>query len=152
VIKGRFYSTYGGAKRLQKRFVAQALRAVLPVCKEDKQDAYAGCLFFGTVKPTTERNNDRKARELLRTRGLRSVLELSAETEYDEAMSRLTAWIHLLLLAAGILTGCTTLATTYQRVRATLTEPETDQTIHHYGAWFFTPSKGDPGHQESGGR
>jgi hypothetical protein len=27
------------------------------------------------------------------------------------------------------------------RIRATLSEPETDDTIHRYGAWFLAPSK-----------
>ena len=29
--------------------------------------------------------------------------------------------------------------TTYGRIRASLSEPETDDTIHRYGAWLFAP-------------
>jgi hypothetical protein len=32
------------------------------------------------------------------------------------------------------------MVTTYDRIRAALTEPETDDTIHRYGAWFFASS------------
>jgi hypothetical protein len=71
---------------------------------------------------------------------LRSILELSAKTEYDDAMPHLPSWIHVLPLTVGILTGCTTMVTTYDRIRASLNEPETDETIHRYGAWFLTPS------------
>jgi hypothetical protein len=73
---------------------------------------------------------------------LHSVLEVSTKTEYNDAMSPWTTWIRVLPLTAGILTGCTTLVTTYDRVRARLTEPEVDETIHRGGAWFLTPSKG----------
>lgn len=73
---------------------------------------------------------------------LHSVLEVSTKTGYHDAMSPLTAWIRVLPLTAGILSGCTTLVTTYDRIRARLTEPEVDQTIHRGGAWFLTPSKG----------
>ena len=55
-------------------------------------------------------------------------------------MPRLPSWVHVLPLTVGILTGCTTLVTTYDRIRATLSEPETDDTIHRYGAWFLAPS------------
>jgi hypothetical protein len=51
-------------------------------------------------------------------------------------------------LTVGILTGCTSLVTTYERIRATLTEPEADQTIHRYGAWLLTPAKGHAEHQD----
>jgi hypothetical protein len=59
----------------------------------------------------------------------------------------LTSWIQVLPLTVGILTGCTTLRTTYDRIRATLNEPEVDETIHRYGAWLLTMSKGHTGHQ-----
>jgi hypothetical protein len=55
-------------------------------------------------------------------------------------MPRLPSWVHVLPLTVGILTGCTTLVTTYDRIRASLSEPETDDTIHRYGAWFLAPS------------
>jgi hypothetical protein len=55
-------------------------------------------------------------------------------------MPRLPSWVHVLPLTVGILTGCTTLVTTYDRIRASLNEPETDDTIHRYGAWFLSPS------------
>jgi hypothetical protein len=55
-------------------------------------------------------------------------------------MARLPSWVHVLPLTVGILTGCTTLVTTYDRIRATLNDPETDDTIHRYGAWFLAPS------------
>jgi hypothetical protein len=52
-----------------------------------------------------------------------------------------TSWFRVLPLTAGIFTGCTTLVTTYDRVRASLTEPDVDETIHRGGAWLLTPSK-----------
>jgi hypothetical protein len=55
-------------------------------------------------------------------------------------MPRFPSWVHILPLTVWILTGCTTLVTTYDRIRATLNEPETDDTIHRYGAWFLAPS------------
>jgi hypothetical protein len=73
---------------------------------------------------------------------LHLVLEVSTETAYDDAMPPLTSWLRVLPLTAGILTGCTTLVTTYDRIRARLTEPEVDETIHRGGAWFLIPSKG----------
>jgi hypothetical protein len=57
-------------------------------------------------------------------------------------MSPWTSWIRVLPLTAGILSGCTTLVTTYDRIRARLTEPEIDETIHRGGAWFITPAEG----------
>jgi len=72
--------------------------------------------------------------------GTGSILELSIKTRYDDAMPRLPSWVHILPLTVGILTGCTTLVTTYDRLRATLNEPETDDTIRRYGAWFLAPS------------
>jgi hypothetical protein len=55
-------------------------------------------------------------------------------------MPHLLSWVHVLPLTVGILTSCTSLVTTYDRLRASLSEPEKDDTIHRYGAWFITPS------------
>jgi hypothetical protein len=55
-------------------------------------------------------------------------------------MPHLPSWIHVLPLTVGILTGCTTMVTTYDRIRTSLSEPDYDDTIHHYGAWFLAPS------------
>jgi hypothetical protein len=42
------------------------------------------------------------------------------------------------LLFAGILTGCTTLARNFDRLRAAMTKPETDEDSHYYGAFFIS--------------
>jgi hypothetical protein len=55
-------------------------------------------------------------------------------------MARLIALFPVLTLTLGILTGCQSIVTTYDRIRATLTEPEPDETIHRYGAWFVASS------------
>jgi hypothetical protein len=47
-------------------------------------------------------------------------------------MSRLL----LLPFAVGILTGCTSLVTSYNRIRAALTEGEEPEESHYYGAYF----------------
>jgi hypothetical protein len=75
-----------------------------------------------------------------RRRETRSILELSINTGYDDAMPHLPSGVHVLPLTVGILTGCTTLVTTYDRLRASLSEPEIDDTIHLYGAWFLALS------------
>jgi hypothetical protein len=64
-------------------------------------------------------------------------LELSSSTEYDDAMSRCTPLFHLLPFAVVILTGCTTLVRSYDRIRAVMTKGDTDeQSINNYGAFF----------------
>ena len=73
-------------------------------------------------------------------RRLHSILELSIKSRYDDAMPRLPSWIPVFPLTIGILTGCTTMVTTYDRIRATLSEPDYDDTIHRGGAWFLAPS------------
>jgi hypothetical protein len=65
-------------------------------------------------------------------------LELSPGTPYDEVMSRCTALFGVSLFAAGILTGCTTLARNFDRLRAAMTKPETDEDTHNYGAFFVS--------------
>jgi hypothetical protein len=64
-------------------------------------------------------------------------LELSSSTEYDDAMSRYTPLFPVLPFAVVILTGCTTLVRSYDRIRAVMTKGDTDdQNIHNYGAFF----------------
>jgi hypothetical protein len=70
---------------------------------------------------------------------VRSVLVLSLSTRYDDAMSRLTWLFHFLLVSLGLLTGCTMLSRNYNRIRAELTKPETDEDTHNYGAYFEAP-------------
>ena len=72
----------------------------------------------------------------------RSVLEPTLSAGYDDAMSRLTWLFHLLLVSLGFLTGCTILNRNYNRIRAELTKPETDEDTHHYGAYFEAPLSG----------
>jgi hypothetical protein len=57
-------------------------------------------------------------------------------------MSRLTWLFHLLLVSLGFLTGCTMLNRNYNRIRAELTKPETDEDTHNYGAYFEAPLRG----------
>jgi hypothetical protein len=46
----------------------------------------------------------------------------------------------VLLLVAGIFfTGCASLARGFNRVRAEMTKPPTDEDTHNYGAFFNTP-------------
>ena len=44
------------------------------------------------------------------------------------------------LFAVGILTGCTSLATTFNRIHAAMTKDETPEESHYYGAYFIGPS------------
>jgi hypothetical protein len=37
----------------------------------------------------------------------------------------------------GILTGCTTLARNFDRLRAAMNKPEADEDTHNYGAFFL---------------
>jgi hypothetical protein len=71
-----------------------------------------------------------------------SVLELSLSTGYDDAMSRLTWLFHVLLVSLGLLTGCSMLTRNYNRIRAEMTRPETDEDTHNYGAYFEAPFSG----------
>jgi hypothetical protein len=55
-------------------------------------------------------------------------------------MSRFAALVHLLPFAVGILTGCTTLVTSYNMVRAEITnaqEPK-EESHNYYGAFFVS--------------
>lgn len=52
-------------------------------------------------------------------------------------MSRCTAFFGVSLFAMGILTGCTTLARNFDRLRAAMNKPETDEDTHNYGAFFL---------------
>jgi hypothetical protein len=72
----------------------------------------------------------------------RSVLEPSLSTGYDDAMSRLVWLFHILLVSLGLLTGCSMLSRNYNRIRAELTKPETDEATHNYGAYFEAPVSG----------
>jgi hypothetical protein len=54
-------------------------------------------------------------------------------------MSRLT-WLFLVLLVSlGLLTGCAMWNRNYNRIRAELTKPDTDENTHNYGAYFAAP-------------
>jgi hypothetical protein len=69
----------------------------------------------------------------------RSVLELSLSTQYDDEMSRLTWLFHVMLLSLGLLTGCTMWTRDFNRIRAELTKPDTDEDTHNYGAYLEAP-------------
>jgi hypothetical protein len=51
-------------------------------------------------------------------------------------MSRFTPLFYVLPFAAGILTGCTTLVTSLNRIHAAMTKEETPGESHNYGAFF----------------
>jgi hypothetical protein len=68
------------------------------------------------------------------------VLELSCNIEYYDAMSRFAALVHVLAFTVGLLTGCTTLVTSYNTVRAEIMnaqEPK-DDSHNYYGAFFIS--------------
>jgi hypothetical protein len=44
------------------------------------------------------------------------------------------------ICAVGILTGCTTLVTTFNRIHAAMTKEETPEESHNYGAFFTSPT------------
>jgi hypothetical protein len=73
---------------------------------------------------------------------LRSLLELSLSTGYDDAMSRLTWLFPVLLVSLGLLAGCAMWNRNYNRIRAELTKPDTDENTHNYGAYFEAPFLG----------
>jgi hypothetical protein len=55
-------------------------------------------------------------------------------------MPILAPLVLVLFFAAGIFsTGCTSLVRGYNRVRAEMTKPPTDEETHNYGAFFTTP-------------
>ena len=55
-------------------------------------------------------------------------------------ISVLAPLLLLLPFAAGtILTGCTSLARSFNRIRAEMTKPETDEETNNYGAFFTSP-------------
>ena len=55
-------------------------------------------------------------------------------------MPILAPLVLVLLFAAGIFfTGCTSLVRGFNRVRAEMTKPATDEETHNYGAFFTTP-------------
>jgi hypothetical protein len=51
-------------------------------------------------------------------------------------MSRFNLAFYFFPFVAGLLTGCTTLARTYEGIRATMIRDETDEQINNYGAFF----------------
>lgn len=51
-------------------------------------------------------------------------------------MSRCTPLFHVLPFAVVILSGCTTLVRSYDRIRAVMTKEDTDEQINNYGAYF----------------
>jgi len=60
------------------------------------------------------------------------------------------------LFAVGILTGCTSLVTTFERIRAEMIKDETPEESHYYGAFFIWSLPGEtcrrPGGNESADR
>jgi hypothetical protein len=57
-----------------------------------------------------------------------------------QKISPLAPLVLFLLFTAGIfLTGCTSLARSFNRIRAEMTKPETDEETHNYGAFFTAP-------------
>jgi hypothetical protein len=55
-------------------------------------------------------------------------------------MPILAPLVLVLLFAAGIFfTGCTSLVRGFNRVRAEMTKPATDEETHNYGAFYTTP-------------
>ena len=42
--------------------------------------------------------------------------------------------------AVGILTGCTTLVTSFNRIHDMMTKEETPEETHYYGAFFTSPT------------
>lgn len=70
---------------------------------------------------------------------MRSVLELSLSTGYDDEMPRLTWLFHVLLISMGFVTGCTMLSRNFNRIRTEMTKPETDEDTHNYGAYLEAP-------------
>lgn len=57
-------------------------------------------------------------------------------------MSRFTSFVHVLPLVVGILSGCTTLVTSYNRIRAGIMnagEPK-EESQNYYGAFFISPA------------
>ena len=51
----------------------------------------------------------------------------------------------LLPFAVGILTGCTSLVTSYNRIYSMMTQDDTPDEVHHYGAYFSSSTSLTPG-------
>jgi len=60
-------------------------------------------------------------------------------TRQFPTMARFVSLFHVLPLAVGILTGCTTLVRSYDRIRAVMTKPEPNEETNNYGAFFLLP-------------
>jgi hypothetical protein len=84
------------------------------------------------TEPTSITPTGRKS-----TDGLPLNLAKGSGTEYQDAMSR--SMFLVLPVAAGMLTGCTTLVRSVDWIHAVMTKEEPDEDINNYGA-FFTSS------------
>jgi hypothetical protein len=55
------------------------------------------------------------------------------------------------ICAFGILTGCTTLVTSFNRIHDMMTKEETPEETHYYGAFFTSPTvKSEPAYGHVG--
>jgi hypothetical protein len=65
-----------------------------------------------------------------------TIFERVEETNFLRRLCKVLA----VIFAVGILTGCKTLATSFNRIRDMMTKEETPEETHYYGAFFTSPA------------